>query len=111
MANWMSFTAPRRVSLDDVPSSKTLNFDLCARLCRFASRRTLRSALPLCSAKNFKSAQDWKMGANLWLLMMMYSSMRPVWDMSSMSQSSMGLPATSSRGLGKFWVRGYRRVA
>ena len=51
------------------------------------------------------------MGANLWLLMTMYSSMRPVWDMSSMSQSRMGLPETSSRGLGKFSVKGYNRVA
>ena len=93
MANWMSFTAPRRVSLDDVPSSKIENGKL-----------KIENSF-------FFSAHCSKMGANLWLLMMMYSSMSPVWDMSSMSQSRMGLPATSSRGLGKFWVRGYRRVA
>ena len=86
MANWMSFTAPSRVSLLEVPSSRMVMEGRPSAHCR-------------------------KMGANLWLLITTYSSMSPVRDISSMSQSKMGFPATSKRGLGKFSVRGYRRVA
>ena len=82
MANWMSRTAPSRVSLESVPSSTTV----MGRLCPLAQRS--------------------KCVANLWFETTTYSSTRPQVFMSSSSQSRMVLSPTFKRGLGKFSVRG-----
>lgn len=68
IANWMSRTAPRRVSFVTVPSSTTV---------------ILSSGRP--------AAQSRKCAANLWFVMTTYSSIAPEVLMSSISQSRMAL--------------------
>lgn len=82
IANWMSRTAPRRVSFVEVPSSTTV---------------ILSSGRP--------AAHSTKCPANLWLEMTAYSSTAPEVLMSSISQSRMALSRTLSSGFGKFRQR------
>ena len=87
MANWMSFTAPKRVSLVLVPSSTTVIF------------------------WGLVFAQWAKWWANRWLEITTYSSINPAVSRSSTSQSRIVFSCTLSKGLGKFSVKGYSRVA